>query len=155
MLNNLPITSLHIYQTTGAVKSSKPIGTNVNLNKLLFWDCPSLSDISDLANLKLSEITLRNTGLKDLKPLSQMKSLKKLSIDRNTLLSDITGITELELDELKFSPEFIRRGMKELRNMTSLQSITPVKSKKGGGYETLPDMSPEEFWQKYDNKEFR
>lgn len=140
-----------------------------HLEELNLCDAP-LNDLSTVKTMKLGTLWMRNTNVQDLTPitehglvsldiqgssvsdltpLSQMTSLKRLNI-ADTEVTDLSPLAGLELDRLILSPEKIQTGIDAVRNMPTLRAIDTTFE----GASPQP-MSPNEFWTRYDNGEWK
>jgi eukaryotic-like serine/threonine-protein kinase len=124
-----------------------------------FHDCKSLTDLN-LAGTKVSDAGLANfKECKNLKylwldrtpvgdaGLAQLKGipLRALSID-STGITDLTPVQGMPLEEIRLTPKNITQGLDILRNMKSLKTI---------GIAWLQTWPAAEFWERYDQGEFK
>lgn len=80
--------------------------------------------------------------LTDLKPLRGSK-LKALWIYASGV-TDLTPLEGIELENIKFTPRDIAKGIDVLRKMTSLKTVGPGQV-----------WPAAEFWQRYDKGAFK
>jgi hypothetical protein len=107
--------------------------------------CP-ISDLALLQGHKLTRLKLfRCEKIQDLSPLAKLP-LTHLDIVECPRLKDLSGLRGMRLETIFFTPNLITAGTDALREMKSLKSI-------GYGYQRA--FPPAEFWQRYDDGEFR
>ncbi len=112
--------------------------------EMLWLNETKVSDITPLAGAPLIALTLRGTNVSDLRPLAGGK-LERLHIG-GTPVADLTPLKGLPLKRLIFTPKNITAGMDIVRNMPTIKEI-------GVRFDKM--MKPSEFWQRYDEGEFK
>jgi Leucine-rich repeat (LRR) protein len=103
----------------------------------------SVSDLTPLAGLKLTDLLLRNKQISDLSPLAGMP-LIRLHIF-GTSVSDLTPLKGMPLVEFRLNPRNITQGLEILRDIKGLKSI---------GIDGNQAWPPAEFWGRLDKGEF-
>jgi Leucine-rich repeat (LRR) protein len=112
--------------------------------RTLVLQATKVSDLSPLADLKLTDLLLHGDQITDLSPLKGLP-LTRLTID-GTGVSDLRPLAGMPLVEFRLNPKNITEGMDVVRGLKTIQTIgTP-------GNQT---WKPEEFWQRYDKGEFK
>jgi serine/threonine protein kinase/Leucine-rich repeat (LRR) protein len=104
-----------------------------------------VSDLSPLKGMQLASFWCDGTPLADLTPIRGMP-LRGFGCC-NTKVSDLTPLEGTKLEDIRFTPSNIRKGMDVLRRMASLKAI-------GIGYQETSVWPTAEFWKKYDAGEF-
>lgn len=136
VLAGMPLTELNLYNV--------PFSDLSLLNgmplKTLWLRGTKVTDLAGLEAHKLVSLDLEDTSVASLEPLSQMTSLKRLSIAR-TGVTDVSPLKDLALERIVLSPEKITTGMDVLRSMKSLVQIQLAVEE---------NQSAAEFWKRYD-----
>jgi formylglycine-generating enzyme required for sulfatase activity len=117
--------------------------TELNLGATKVSDAgqANFKDCKNLKYLWLDRAPVGNAGFAQLKGIR----LKRLSIN-NTAITDLTPLQGMPLDEIRVTPKNITRGLDLLRAMKSLKTI---------GIAWRQTWPPAEFWERYDNGEFK
>ena len=139
-LKDLKLTSVSIAFTS--VTDLSPL-REMNLTTLILWGSP-VSDLSPLAGMNLTELDCAFTPVTDLTPLKGMLSMKRLQLE-GTSITDLQPLDGMELEEIRFTPGKITRGLDILRDMKSLKII---------GIDLNNAWASAEFWARYDKGEF-
>jgi Leucine-rich repeat (LRR) protein len=139
-LEGMPLRELNLVGTP--VKDLTPIA-DAPLQMLWLNDTP-VEDIRPLEGSPIQSLTLKGTQVSDITTVRQMPNLKRLHI-AGTPVTDLTPLKGLSLSRLVFTPENIERGLSIAREMDSLEEIGTTFNA-----EERALMTPEEFWQKYD-----
>ena len=109
------------------------------------FDTTPVSDISVLREMPLNIVYFSKTKVADLTPLSGSgKTLKTVGFSE-TRVSDLSPLAGLQITHLIFTPKNITQGIDVIRNMKTIERFGTY------GWE---DISPTDFWKKYDNGEF-
>ncbi len=125
-LRGMPLTSLNLQQCW-KVTDLRPL-RDTKLTRLVLVGCDQVTDLTPLRSLPLTHLDIAGCrGIKDLTPLAG-----------------------LNLQTIRLDPKIIRTGMEVLRPMRSLRTIRVYE---GDGKER--EMTPEQFWKKYDAGEFK
>jgi len=119
-LRRMPLVKLDLAQCP-QVCDLTPL-TGMPLTYLSLWGCNQVSELSPLRGMPLTTLSIEAQNIRDLEPLDGMA-----------------------LEELWFTPQFIKKGIEVIRRMKSLKSINLYAI---GGF------PPEKFWKKYDAGEF-
>lgn len=107
----------------------------------------TVPDLTVLEGMPLQELDLMLCDrVWDLRPLRRMP-LKRLYLNGTSQVKDLSPLEGMNLEHIIVAPKAITRGMDVLRRMKSLKIIEVP-----GG---LGRFSPEEFWKRYDAKEFK
>jgi serine/threonine protein kinase len=161
-LQGMPLTGLDLYHTTG-VTSLEPLrgmpleGLNlqdvpvrdlsplVGMNSLrtLVINESTISDLSPLADLKLTDLIINCNQVSDLSPIQKVPVHRLIIF--GTSVTDLTPLQGMPLKEFRFDPQNITRGIEVLRGIPSLETI-------GTATEAWPTA---EFWERYDQGEFK
>ena len=146
-LEGMPIASLNLLGTR--VSDIRVLAT-LPLNTLWLNSTP-VSDIAPLAGCRrLVSLTLYGTHVTDLRPIADLAQLQRLHIG-NTNITDLRPLQRMNLSRLIFTPSKITHGIDVVREMPSIFQIDTKMDMEGN--DRL--MSPREFWQRYDNGEFK
>jgi hypothetical protein len=100
-----------------------------------------LRDCKALTALQLHGTKASDAGLAHLKGMP----LKVLAID-NTVITDLTPLQGMPLEEIRLTPKNITKGLDILRDMKSVKTIGVAE------YQAWPAA---EFWERYDKGEFK
>lgn len=158
-LKGLPLEELYLSYTN--VKDLSPL-TGMPLNKLnvmdtrvtdisvvqtmdadgltLWLNDTKVKDLSPLKGKSLESLDLTGTPVTDLSPLSGMKSLRRLNLER-CAVKDLTPLKGLQLQRIVFDPAKITKGLDAIRQMDSLRFMH-TRFQNDGKW-----LSPEEFWR--------
>ena len=101
-------------------------------------------DISVVKGMPLNMLGFAGNQVADLSPVRGSK-LKQIYMDGNNI-TDVTPLEGMQLEAIVFDVNKITKGMDVLRNMNSIKRI-------GTGFNR--QLSPAEFWKKYDAGEFK
>lgn len=141
-LRGMPLTSLHLPYTQ--VTDLTPLRWML----LTSLSCASTraSDLTPLRGMPLTTLYCGGTQVSDLTPLRGMP-LTVLQC-HNTRVTDLTPLAELKLQDLRFTPKNITRGLDTIRAMPSLKTI---------GISNQPEAAwpAAEFWQRFEKGEFK
>ncbi|MHC4993622.1 MAG: leucine-rich repeat domain-containing protein [Planctomycetota bacterium] len=156
-LSNTPVTSLDGLEGMPLIEMNA-VGTKISdisglkgapLQMLWLNDAP-VSDVSALAESKtMQSLTLKGTNIKDLSFVKTMSGLQRLHIGE-TKVTDLTPLKAVPLTRLVFTPSRIKKGIMDVRRLSTMQQI-------GVEFSDSPDslMTPIVFWEKYDKGEFK
>ena len=135
-LKGMPLTKLNLTDT--GVRDLRQL-KGMSLEELGFGkeNCP-INDLSPLKGMPLKILDCRRSQVSDLSPLMGMP-LTWLGLD-GTRVSDLSPLKGMQLVTLQITPQSITKGMDAIREMKTLTAIG--------------NMSPAEFWKKYDAGEF-
>jgi hypothetical protein len=104
-----------------------------------------VQDLTPLAGMPLSRLSVAYSPVNDLTPLKGMK-LAALNL-AECPVRDVTPLQEMNLVELSLTPRNISKGLDGIRRMKSLKAM--------GNTWAEPNLTPAEFWKKYDAGEFK
>jgi len=115
------------------------------LRMLWVTDCP-VSDVGPLAKVPVVSVTLENTLISDLGPLKGHPTLERLHI-AGTRVTDLSVLEWIPgLTRLIFTPSRIEKGIEAAKGLPRMREI-------GTGFDSR--MPPSQFWQRYDEGEFK
>ncbi len=149
VLAGMPLRQLSIYSSS--VEDLSPL-KDTPMERLSLRGT-RVTDISPLQEMPLTDLDISGTLVKDLSPIGEMKTLRILALGMWTAdlllagerycapVTDLSPLKNVPLEALTFVPENITKGMDELRQMETLKLIN--------------DLSPKEFWRRFDAGEFR
>jgi len=109
--------------------------------------CLSITKVKDLSllrGMRLGSLSVNTTDIADLAPLRGMP-LRTLLI-HDTKVTDLTPLEGMSLETFLFTPQRISKGLEIIRAMRTLKKI---------GVAVRQEMTPRQFWKKYDAGEFR
>jgi serine/threonine protein kinase len=104
-----------------------------------------IADLSPLRGIGLTVLHCDTTRVADLSPLAGMPLVVLLIHD--TAVVDLSPLTGMHLQEIRFTPKNIKRGIEALRDMKSLQRVAL--------HDWESPMPVAEFWTEYDAGEFK
>ncbi|MBM4040505.1 MAG: hypothetical protein FJ290_18520, partial [Planctomycetes bacterium] len=141
-LKGMPLKDLRCYHTP--VRDLSPLKgmplTWLDLGGVL------VGYLAPLSGMPLSWLSVQCAyRVADLSPLKGAP-LRTLFIAGCPQVTDLTPLTEMALEQLSFTPDYIEKGLDVVRSMKSLRLI-------GDNSTTL--MDAETFWSKYDAGEFK
>jgi serine/threonine protein kinase/Leucine-rich repeat (LRR) protein len=139
-LQGMPLKTLGIW---GSMVSDLSPLTGMKLRTLGLSGAQHVTSLAPLQGMPLVELVFNHAPVSDLSPVKGMP-LETLILTA----SDVTDLSPLEgmsLNHFSFTPQRITKGIDVVRRMKSLKTIGT-----GGGGE----LSPDEFWKKYDAGEF-
>jgi Leucine-rich repeat (LRR) protein len=144
---NLPTLWLHYTQAGDAGMAhfhDRKALTNLNLagTKVSEAGLAHFKDCKKLAIVYLDRTQVGNAGLAHFKG---MPLLSRLRI-HSTLITDVTPLQGMALEEIHLTPKNITKGLDMLRDMKSLKTI---------GIEWNQAWPAAEFWKRYDKGEFK
>jgi Leucine-rich repeat (LRR) protein len=131
----MPLRNLSI--SHGTFSDLSPL-SNMPLEILGLYGCNAVQDIGPLRGLRLTSLTLSNTGVTNIEAIAGMplRALKLLGCK----VGDMSPLTGMKLEVLYFSPKYVKYGVDALRNMSTLARLNGSKAP--------------EFWRRYDAGEF-
>ncbi len=161
-LKGMPLRVLHV-GGCGTVRDLEPL-RGMRLTELQMGDCGGVTNLEPLKGMPLVKLTISRSGVKSLEPLRGMKltllglGLLSRGIFENTdpirdmpleeleigPFKDVSALKGMKLRRVSFHPMYPPKGIDVLRGMESMRLIH------AGG-----DYTPEEFWKKYDEGEFK
>jgi len=113
-----------------------------------------IKDLAPLKGMKLLQLVCDNNPITDLSPISGMP-IWKLQIER-TKVTDLTPLEGMKLQDFRFSPGNITKGINIVRNMKTIQFYPtpeqPDMHRSGDGAYMMLLMSAENFWKLYDKQ---
>ncbi len=109
------------------------------------FDSTLVSDISPLRGMPLNFVYFNQTKVADLSPLSGSGMSLRTTGFSETPVSDLSPLKGMKLTHLMFTPKNITNGIDVVRNMKTIERF---------GTHAWGQISPEEFWKKYDAGEF-
>ncbi len=101
-----------------------------------------VSDLSPLRGKAIVHLVANNCKVADLSPLQGMP-LETLECSQ-TPVTDLSGLKDLRMKRIKFTPKNITKGIDAIRQMKSIEALAV-------DWEYIP---AEQFWKRYDAGEF-
>jgi tetratricopeptide (TPR) repeat protein len=117
-LQGMPLTTLNV-RNMNEVRDLTPL-KGMKLTRLDLWNSRQIRDLTPLLGMPITYLNLVETGVDDLTPLA-----------------------DLPLEEFRFSPRPIKKGLAGIRSMKTLKAISSIT-------EPQRPLKPEVFWKKYD-----
>jgi serine/threonine protein kinase len=144
-LQGMPVTGM-ILSGCSQVRELAPL-RGMKLNTLGLWGCREVRDLTPLRGMPLTRLDLDYcTQIRDLTPLQGMK-LTWLHLLDCREVRDLTPLAGMPLEQIRFSPRIVTKGIDDLRRMTGLKTISI-------GGDQNQEFRAEVFWKKYDAGEF-
>jgi serine/threonine protein kinase len=141
-LTGMPLVSLNL-MNCGGVRDLTPLKGMV-LTNLSIYACGQVRDLTPLQEMPLTSLSLGWCPVADLTSLKEMP-LTALNLQACGQVQDLTPLQGMTLGSIILPPRSITRGLEVIRHMKSVQTI---------GFHQSKMYPAEEFWKRYDAREF-